>query len=44
LTVDTKTHWERLYSTRQSAEVSWFQSIPAPSLSLLERAGISAHT
>jgi len=42
--MDTKAHWERVYSTKQSHEVSWFQAIPAPSLALLERAGISQHT
>jgi hypothetical protein len=42
--VDTKAHWERVYSTKQSDEASWFQAIPAPSLRLLERAGIGANT
>jgi len=38
--MDTKKHWERVYSTRLSDQVSWFQAVPAPSLELLERAGI----
>jgi hypothetical protein len=42
--MDTKAHWEGVYSTRQSDQVSWFQAIPAPSLRLLERADIGPGT
>jgi hypothetical protein len=42
--VDTKTHWERVYSTKRSDEVSWFQACPALSLQLLDRAGIGPNT
>jgi hypothetical protein len=42
--VDTKTHWERVYSTKRSDEVSWYQANPAPSLQLLENAGIDSNT
>jgi hypothetical protein len=42
--VDTKTHWERVYSTKRSDEVSWFQARPDPSLRLLDRAGIGPNT
>lgn len=42
--MDTKTHWERVYSTKRSDEVSWYQASPVPSLRLLDRAGISADT
>jgi hypothetical protein len=44
LTMDTKAHWERVYATKRSDEVSWFQPVPDPSLRLLERAGIDPHT
>jgi hypothetical protein len=42
--VDTKTHWERVYSTKRSDEVSWYQASPAPSLRLLDSAGIGPET
>lgn len=34
-----KEHWERVYSTRQTTDVSWFQEHAARSLSLIERTG-----
>jgi len=42
--VDIKTHWERVYSTKRSDEVSWYQANPAPSLQLLENAGSDPNT
>ena len=42
--MDTKTHWERVYSSKRSDEVSWYQANPAPSLRLLEIAGIGPKT
>ena len=42
--MDTKTHWERVYSTKRSDEVSWYQSNPTPSLQLLDSAGIGPNT
>jgi hypothetical protein len=42
--MDTKSHWERVYSTKRSDEVSWYQETPAPSLQLLETAGIGPNT
>jgi hypothetical protein len=41
---DAKTHWDRVYSTRESADLSWFQLEPATSLRLLDRAGVTAST
>lgn len=32
-------HWDRVYRTRKSNEVSWFQSTPTLSLKLIEQAG-----
>ena len=37
--VDRKTHWEQVYATKQSAEVSWYQSQPTRSLELITEAG-----
>ena len=37
--MDTKTHWEQVYSTKCSHEVSWYQARPGTSLQLLDRAG-----
>ena len=42
--MDTKTHWERMYSTKRSDEVSWYQATPTASLRLLDAAGISSGT
>ncbi|MBI3699631.1 MAG: class I SAM-dependent methyltransferase [Afipia sp.] len=35
-------HWESVYTTKGENEVSWFQDSPAPSLELIDRAGLSA--
>lgn len=44
LTMDRKAHWDRVYATRASDEVSWFQPEPTTSLQLLERSGLTAAT
>jgi len=36
-----KTHWENMYQTKLSTEVSWYQGIPELSLQLIQKAGIS---
>ena len=33
---DKKTHWEQVYSAKQSTEVSWYQQHPARSLELIK--------
>ena len=38
--MDRKTHWERIYATKPSNAVSWFQEEPSLSLRLLEAAGV----
>jgi len=38
--VDRKSHWENVYSTKESAEVSWYQQQPARSLEILEQTGL----
>ena len=43
-TMDRKAHWERVYTTKASDEVSWFQPEPTVSLGLLERSGLTAAT
>lgn len=42
--METKAHWEQVYSTTHSHDVSWYQEIPAPSLRLLDSAGIGPST
>ena len=38
---DRQEHWERVYDTRASHEMSWFQREPAMSLRMLETAGLA---
>ena len=40
-TTDRKTHWEHIYQTRPSDEVSWFQPTPALSLELIEQCNLT---
>jgi hypothetical protein len=42
--MDTKAHWEQVYSTRRSDQVSWFEETPSLSLNILEHAGIGPGT
>lgn len=42
--MDRKTHWDRVYTTKASDEVSWYQPEPTTSLRLLEKAGLTAAT
>lgn len=37
--MDRKAHWEQVYDTRSSMEVSWYQPLPARSLELIREAG-----
>lgn len=37
--MDRKPHWEAVYTTKQTTEVSWYQSVPMRSLELLREAG-----
>ena len=43
-TINRKAHWDRVYTTKPSAEVSWFQAEPTISVQLLERSGLTAAT
>lgn len=38
--VNRKEHWENIYTTKSTTEVSWYQRTPSVSLSLIEAAGI----
>jgi SAM-dependent methyltransferase len=42
--MDSKAHWERVYTTRQSTEVSWYQDAPTRSLALLREVGAGPAT
>ena len=39
-----KEHWERVYTTRGEQDVSWFESLPAVSLQMLEASGLKPDT
>lgn len=41
---DRRQHWETIYATRASDELSWFQEWPTPTLDLLARIGASPST
>ena len=34
---DRKTHWENIYSTKELEQLSWYQPLPAVSLSFLKQ-------
>ncbi|MFQ6006070.1 MAG: class I SAM-dependent methyltransferase [Woeseia sp.] len=36
-----KSHWQRVYASKEPTEVSWYQPIPAKSLSLIRSTGVS---
>ncbi|TVT52454.1 MAG: class I SAM-dependent methyltransferase [Sedimenticola thiotaurini] len=38
---DRKAHWEKVYSTKASDDVSWFQPEPTRSMALINSAGIN---
>ena len=40
----TQRHWERVYGSKQSTEVSWYQPKPERSLQLIRDTGISSDT
>ena len=42
--VNRHDHWQRVYTTKGEREVSWFESIPAVSLKLMEAAGLTPET
>jgi hypothetical protein len=43
-TMDRKAHWERVYTTKGTDAVSWFQPAPTVSTQLLNAAGLTTYT
>lgn len=39
--VSRRAHWENVYNTKGESDVSWFQENPAPSLELIDLAGVT---
>lgn len=39
--MDTRSHWENIYRTKESDQVSWFQTRSSVSLELIESAGLN---
>jgi hypothetical protein len=39
--MDRQHHWDTIYSRKGERDVSWFESLPAISLQLLEAAGLT---
>ncbi|CAI2934778.1 class I SAM-dependent methyltransferase [Aminobacter niigataensis] len=39
MTDDRKSHWDTIYGTKAEDDVSWFQKMPEPSMTLLSLAG-----
>jgi hypothetical protein len=42
--MDRTAHWQRIYTTKASDAVSWFQTAPTVSAQLLDAAGLSPGT
>ena len=40
MTMDAKTHWETIYTSKAPSEVSWFQARPLKSMDLIRATGI----
>ena len=43
-TMERKEHWDQVYRTKASDEVSWFQAEPSVSLRLLDQLGLNSAT
>ncbi len=42
--MERKSHWQRVYTTKETDAVSWFQPEPTISARLLEAAGLAPET
>jgi uridine phosphorylase/SAM-dependent methyltransferase len=42
--MDSKQHWETVYSTRGERDVSWYESLPSVSMQMIEAAGLTPET
>lgn len=38
---DRKSHWEKIYGTKEQEDVSWYQPIPTTSLEIIEKLNLS---
>jgi hypothetical protein len=43
-TMDRKAHWQRIYTTKATDAVSWFQPAPTVATQLLNAAGLTTYT
>jgi hypothetical protein len=42
--MDLKSHWQKVYTTKATDAVSWFEMLPAMSLRMIEATGVTAET
>lgn len=42
--MDRKQHWENVYESKPSTDVSWFQPLPTRSLALIDASGAGPHS
>jgi SAM-dependent methyltransferase len=42
--MDRQAHWQRIYTTKDEGDVSWFEPVPAFSMRLMESAGLTRET
>jgi SAM-dependent methyltransferase len=42
--MDSREHWNAIYTSKREQEVSWFEALPAVSLRMIEDAGLTAET
>ncbi|HXG88167.1 MAG TPA: class I SAM-dependent methyltransferase [Vicinamibacterales bacterium] len=42
--MDRRAHWEKVYTTKTEQDVSWFDTLPAVSLAMIEAAGLTPDT
>lgn len=42
--MDRQDHWQRIYTSKDARDTSWFEVVPAVSLRLMEAAGLTAET
>jgi hypothetical protein len=40
--MERKTHWDEIYASKRSEDLSWFQPEPTASLHLIDAAGLKA--
>ena len=42
--MDKKAHWENIFQTKDTTIVSWYQAVPATSINLIQKTGLSANS